>query len=245
MKQLGLIGFPLTHSFSANYFKQKFETAQLDNQWSYKNYPLSDIADLHALLAMKELVGLNVTIPYKKAVLPFCSQLDEVATAVGAVNTLARTTSGWKGYNTDVIGLEKSLLPLIRPHHQQAFIFGTGGSAQAVAYVLRQIGIHYQFVSRTAGTGVIAYQELLFSDLRSHKLWINTTPIGQFPAVDACLNLDYSQVGEQHVLFDLIYNPSRTLFLQKGIEHGAKVLNGEQMLVAQAEAAFEIWQRTI
>lgn len=244
MKQLGLIGFPLTHSFSATYFATKFLKEGLDKEWSYANFPLHSITSIESLLTQEQLVGLNVTIPYKKEVIPYCDLLDETALAVGAVNTLARTTAGWKGYNTDVIGIEKTLLPLIRPQHQQALIFGTGGAAQAVAYVLRQIGVHYQFVSRRAAPGVIAYSELLFSELRSHKLWVNTTPVGQYPGTEAVLPIDFSQISDQHLLFDLIYNPACTTFLKKGKEKGATILNGEGMLLAQAEAAFDIWQRT-
>lgn len=241
MHRLGLIGFPLAHSFSAKYFKEKFER-ELLTDWGYKNYPLGNISELAPLLQTDGLIGLNVTIPYKESVLNYCEQLDPKAAAIGAVNTLVKTSEGWKGYNTDIIGIENSLLPLVRPHHQQALIFGTGGAAKAVAYVLRQIGVHFQFVSRRSGPNVISYSELLFNDLRSHKLWINTTPVGQAPNTEAVLPIDFSQIGEQHLLFDLIYNPSLTSFLKQGQLKGATILNGEQMLVEQAEAAFKIWQ---
>ncbi len=244
MHRLGLIGFPLGHSFSAKYFTEKFNRENLSD-WSYQNYPISSISALEPLLLEKELVGLNVTIPYKEKVLSFCDILDEKAQAVGAVNTLVKTREGWKGYNTDIIGIEKSLLPLIRPHHQQALIFGTGGAAKAIAYVLRQIGVHYQFVSRNAGPQVIAYSELRYNDLRNHKLWINTTPVGQAPNTEESLPIDFSQIGEQHLLFDLIYNPPLTTFLKHGQAKGATILNGEQMLIEQAEAAFKIWQQQI
>jgi shikimate dehydrogenase len=244
MQRLGLIGFPLGHSFSARYFKEKFERESL-KEWEYKNYLLATISEIAPLLQTEELIGLNVTIPYKEAVLAYCEQIDAKAAAVGAVNTLVKTKEGWKGYNTDIIGIENSLLPLVRPHHQQALIFGTGGAAKAVAYVLRQIGVHFQFVSRKPGPQVISYSELLFSDLRSHKLWINTTPVGQAPHTEEALPIDFSQIGEQHLLFDLIYNPSLTSFLKQGQLNGATILNGEQMLVEQAEAAFKIWQTAI
>ncbi len=244
MQQLGLIGFPLGHSFSAKYFKEKFEREHL-SEWNYQNYPLATISELAPLLQTENLKGLNVTIPYKEAVLAYCEQIDAKAAAVGAVNTLVKTKEGWKGYNTDIIGIENSLLPLVRPHHQQALIFGTGGAAKAVAYVLRQIGVHFQFVSRMPGPQVISYSELLFNDLRSHKLWINTTPVGQAPNTEEVLPIDFSQIGEQHLLFDLIYNPSLTSFLKQGQLKGATILNGEQMLVEQAEAAFKIWQAAI
>jgi shikimate dehydrogenase len=244
MQQLGLIGFPLGHSFSAKYFKEKFEREHL-SEWNYQNYPLATISELAPLLQTENLKGLNVTIPYKEAVLAYCEQIDAKAAAVWAVNTLVKTKEGWKGYNTDIIGIENSLLPLVRPHHQQALIFGTGGAAKAVAYVLRQIGVHFQFVSRKPGPQVISYSELLFNDLRSHKLWINTTPVGQAPNAEEVLPIDFSQIGEQHLLFDLIYNPSLTSFLKQGQLKGATILNGEQMLVEQAEAAFKIWQTAI
>lgn len=242
MHRLGLIGFPLGHSFSAKYFTEKFQRENVTD-WCYENHPLNDISALRELLKESELIGLNVTIPYKEKVLSFCDILDEKAQAVGAVNTLVKTSAGWKGYNTDIIGIEKCLLPLIRPHHQQALIFGTGGAAKAIAYVLRQIGVHYQFVSRKAAPGVIAYSELLFSDLRNHKLWINTTPVGQAPNTEESLPIDFSQLSEQHLLFDLIYNPPLTTFLKHGQAKGATILNGETMLIEQAEAAFKIWQQ--
>ncbi len=244
----GLIGYPLSHSFSKRYFTEKFRKAGIDDA-RYELFPIAEIENLPALLGQyPNLAGLNVTIPYKQAVLPFLDRLDKGAAAVGAVNTIHFDSGERVGYNTDVVGFERSLLAWIgeerhRADGFRALVLGTGGAAKAVGYVLRQLGIPYHLVSRRSGPGRLAYPEVSGTVLKAHPLVINTTPLGMAPKTAGCPDLPYSALGAQHFLYDLVYNPEMTTFMKRGLAQGARVKNGLDMLYGQAEQAWSIWSR--
>ena len=240
--QYGLIGYPLTHTFSPAYFAQKFAKLGIDAE--YKAYPIGSIGVLPGLMgAMPTLRGLNVTIPYKEAVIPLLDELDADARQVGAVNCIDIPNSRTRGYNTDVIGFRQSIQPLLRPWHTQALVLGTGGAAKAVAHVLRQLGIPYKMVSRAAGADILSYDALDADLLAEYRFIINCTPVGMYPMVDECPLTSLDGIGPEHLLYDLIYNPLETRFLQQGKELGAATKNGLEMLHLQAEASWEIWNR--
>jgi shikimate dehydrogenase len=245
----GLIGFPLGHSFSLPYFTEKFKREGVDAE--YRNYPLEDIREFEELIGReKGLAGLNVTIPYKQEVIPYLDALNRTAREIGAVNTIRicrkDTHMGLVGHNTDVEGFRRSLEEHLGPQHKKALVLGTGGSSKAVVYVLAALGIRYRLVSRNKEgkpAGVLSYYELDDSLVKSHALIINTTPLGMHPEVDRCPDLPYGAITKKHLMFDLVYNPAKTLFLSKGEEQGAAIVNGYDMLVYQAEASWEIWNR--
>ncbi|MFZ4103186.1 MAG: shikimate dehydrogenase family protein [Sediminibacterium sp.] len=241
MRQFGLIGFPLSHSFSKGYFSNYFSTENiLDAQ--YENYPIESIDTFKSLWENNpSLLGLNVTIPYKKLVIPFLQHPSSVVQSIQACNCIQLYDGALYGYNTDVIGFEKSLLPSLKPHHQKALIFGTGGAAAAVAWVLQKLGIAYQLVSRTASEGCIAYESLSPEVIEAHTLLIQTSPVGMFPNEDEAPNLPYEAITSKHHLYDLIYNPAETKFLTMGAAQGATTQNGLEMLHLQADASWEIW----
>lgn len=245
MRYFGLIGKPLVHSFSQHYFTQKFQEESIDA--AYGLYELDKIEDLKLLLQQKAFSGLNVTIPYKQSVLPYLAELDETARAVGAVNVIKFVRRSGevvlKGYNSDVIGFHDSLVPLLRPYHKRALVFGTGGASKAVEYVLRRLGIEVQLVSRQAKDSVLSYEQITPEVLQSYQLLVNATPLGTFPHVDTCVDIPYQNITNKHLLYDLVYNPQETLFLRYGKERGAQVMNGYAMLRGQAEAAWEIWNK--
>lgn len=236
----GIIGYPLAHSFSPAYFKKKFAEHHTDA--IYEAFSLADINEFPALLSTHpDIAGLNVTIPHKEAVIEYLDELDSIAAEIGAVNCIVFKNGKRKGYNTDIIGFERSLIPLLQPQHTQALILGTGGSSKAVAYVLKQLGIGYRFVSRTKQGDCLTYEELAPEVIEQHKLIINTTSQGMYPNVDSAPALPYEAITPQHLLYDLIYNPEETVFLSKGVEQGAAVKNGFEMLQLQAEASWDIW----
>lgn len=242
-KIFGLIGYPLSHSFSKGYFIEKFKREGIAD-CAYELFPLSDISLFPALLQEQpNLVGLNVTIPHKEAVIPYLNELDEEAREIGAVNTITIRSGKTKGYNTDVYGFEASFRKHLQPHHQRALVLGTGGASKAVLHVLRKWGIPYLLVSRTGGEGKISYNDLTPELLESHTIIINTSPLGMYPKVEACPELPYEALTPQHYLYDLIYNPAETIFLRKGKEAGAITENGLEMLHLQAEKAWEIWNK--
>ncbi len=241
MRTFGLIGYPLGHSFSKKYFTEKFEREGITGN-AYELYPLEQIGQLEDLLvAHPGLAGLNVTIPYKEQVIPYLDSMSPVVKEIGACNCIRIEEGRLIGHNTDVIGFSKSLLPQLKPHHKQALILGTGGSSKAVTYVLNELGISFSQVSRTPAEGMIGYEEIDQSMLESHTLLINTTPVGMYPDIEKAPALPYQFIGADHYLFDLVYNPERTMFLQQGALRGAAVENGADMLVIQAEASWEIW----
>jgi shikimate dehydrogenase len=244
----GLIGFPLSHSFSKRYFSDKFQRERITNAY-YELFPIAKIEQLPGLLSRyPNLKGLNVTIPYKQAVIPYLSRLDEGAAAIGAVNTIYITEEqALIGYNTDLYGFENSLYAWLLNERKgtaglQALILGTGGAAKAVAYALKRLEIPHQLVSRKPGADQIGYGDL---PLAEAHLIINTTPLGMSPHTEHCPQLEYAQLGPQHYLYDLVYNPEQTLFMKKGAAQGAKVKNGMEMLIGQAEKAWQIWQSDI
>lgn len=237
--QYGLIGFPLTHSFSPEWFTEKFATLDIDAV--YKAYPLDNIESINDLLANYPLKGLNVTIPYKKGVVEFLDHLSPAVEKIGAVNCIDIRNGKRYGHNTDVIGFEKSLTPLLTGHHTKALVLGTGGAAQAVKYVLEMLGIEYQSVSRRRTEEALAYEDITEDTVAQYPLIINTTPLGLLPDVDEAAAIPYHVVTDKHLLYDLIYNPAETKFLRLGKKYGAATKNGHEMLVLQAEASWEIW----
>lgn len=240
--EYGLIGYPLTHSFSPSYFNNKFQHEGVDAV--YHSFAIPDIEHFTTLLQTHpHLSGLNVTIPYKQSVISYLNELDTVAEVIGAVNCIAITNGNTKGYNTDVIGFEQSLLPLLQPHHTHALVLGTGGASKAVRYVLHKLDIAYQMVSRTKGPANLTYHDLTDELIAAHPIIINTTPQGMYPYVDKAPLIPFTSVGSGHLLYDLIYNPEETLFLRTGKIQGAQTRNGLEMLHLQAEAAWRIWNQ--
>lgn len=242
-KQFGLIGFPLSHSFSQKYFSEKFQKLGLA-AYRYDLFPIDTIDSFSKLITNNpNLVGLNVTIPYKESVIPFLDELDETAKAVRAVNTILIKDGKLTGYNTDIIGFAQSLKPLLHPHHERALILGTGGAAKAVAYVLKGLGIQYFFVSRETKnqSNSLTYSDLNDAVFNACKLIVNTTPVGMYPAIEYAPALPYQYFTPQHLAYDLVYNPTETRFMQLAGQHGAHVVNGLNMLHFQAEAAWKIW----
>lgn len=237
--QYGLIGYPLTHSFSPKWFSEKFAAEGIEAV--YKAYPLENIESINDLLANYPLKGLNVTIPYKKDVVEFLDYISPAVEKIGAVNCIDIRNGKRYGHNTDVIGFEKSLTPLLKEHHTKALILGTGGAALAVKYVLNTLGIEYQSISRNKSEDTLTYEDITKEIIAEYPLIINTTPIGMSPDIDIAPNIPYESLTEKHLLYDLIYNPSETKFLQLGKAQGAIIKNGEEMLVLQAEASWEIW----
>ncbi|SDG09770.1 shikimate dehydrogenase [Pedobacter terrae] len=247
MKTYGLIGYPLSHSFSKKYFTEKFQNEGITDH-QYELFPIADIKMLPDLLSENpSLCGLNVTIPHKVNVLCYLNEVDEAAEKIGAVNCISiKNFEGetyLKGYNTDAYGFEESLKPLLKPQHTKALVFGDGGAAKAVKYVLEKLNIEYQVVVRTAVPGAILYSEITPEILTSHQLLINTTPLGMSPNIDTFPEIDYSLVGSGHLAYDLVYNPLETAFLAKAAERGAAVENGLEMLYKQAEKAWAIWNK--
>jgi len=243
MKHFGLIGFPLGHSFSKKFFTEKFKQENIDAQ--YDLYELANLLELENLLTETELYGLNVTIPYKEQVIQYLDELDDTAAEIGAVNVIKFIRKvgslSLKGYNSDAIGFENSLAPLLKPYHQKALILGTGGASKAIDYTLRKLGITTTFVSRTAKPDSLTYDQLNEDILNKNLVIINASPVGTFPHADECPNIPYQFLTDKHLLFDAVYNPAETLFLKKGKEQKAQVLNGEEMLTGQAIAAWKIW----
>ncbi|MBM3413561.1 MAG: shikimate dehydrogenase [Bacteroidetes bacterium] len=244
MRLFGLIGQPLTHSFSASYFAEKFDRENRSD-CNYQLFPLEKIEEFPALLASHpSLIGLNVTIPYKEVVLPYLTA-SCLPAGLDACNCIYINKGKCEGYNTDYIGFEKSLLPLLQPRIQAAMIFGNGGAAKAVRYVLKKIGIPYTVVGRTETPGIDkAFYSLTASDIQAHQLLINTTPLGTYPAITGYPPIPYEAVGAGHILYDLVYNPSITAFLKAGEERGARIKNGVELLQIQAEESWKIWNQT-
>lgn len=245
MRKFGLIGKNISYSFSQNYFSNKFKDENIEDA-SYQNFDIQDISGFKdSILKTKNLAGLNVTIPYKESIIPFLDCLDKKAKKIGAVNTIKFTKKGkLKGYNTDCHGFKKSLKPHLKKSHKRALILGTGGAGKAIAYVLDELNIKYAFVSRTASKkATYTYDTLTEKDIKRHRIIINCSPVGTFPNVDAAPNIPYNGVTPKHILFDLIYNPSETVFLKEGKNREATTLNGYDMLVFQAEKAWKTWTK--
>jgi shikimate dehydrogenase len=245
-RQFGLIGNPLTHSFSKKYFDEKFEKENIVD-CEFNVYPLVNINELPQLLIDNPyIIGLSVTLPYKESVIPFLNEIDITAQVVGAANCIKIINKQLKGYNTDVFGFKQSIKPFLESNHQRALILGTGGASKAVAYVLKEIGIDYFFVTRNKDSHIkndnlLTYNELNENTIRAFKLIVNTTPVGMFPKIDTAPDIPYQFISSSHLLYDLVYNPLETEFLRRGKEQKASIVNGLSMLHQQAEEAWRIW----
>jgi shikimate dehydrogenase len=243
-KVFGLLGKDIEYSFSRGYFTEKFDKLGLKKN-TYVNFDLQKIEDFPAVIKEggNTLGGINVTIPYKEDVMRYLDKLDTTAKEIGAVNTIKFTKRGnLKGYNSDVVGFEKSIFPLIKEHHKRALILGTGGASKAIAYALKKNGLKFKFVSRNpTKKKEISYQDLTEEVLNKYQIIINSTPVGTSPNTDKCPDIPYQFITENHLLYDLIYNPEITTFLAKGKEKGAVIKNGYEMLQLQAEESWRIW----
>lgn len=241
MKCYGLIGYPLDHSFSQRYFSEKFRREGLKDL-VYQNYPIACIEDLsHVIEQQPELQGFNVTIPYKSQIIPLLHQIDDHSQSIGAVNTVKIENGKLMGFNTDWVGFIESLQPMLTKQDQNALVLGTGGSSKAVIYALNQLGISYTVVSRNPTEEQIGYQEIDAHVIKAHQIIVQCTPLGTFPKIDESPPIPYSLLKESHLLFDLVYNPEMTRFLQFGKNMGCRIQNGYAMLTHQAEAAWKIW----
>ncbi len=245
MEKYGLIGHPLGHSFSRNFFSDKFENEGIKAQ--YLNFDISSIDELpNVLAANPELKGFNVTIPYKQKIFPFLDEISKEAREIGAVNVVKVVHKGGDtllyGYNSDVIGFTESIEPLLLPHHKKALVLGTGGASKAVCYALtKRLKMEAVCVSRYQRPGTVTYNQITAPDLEEYPVIINCTPVGMFPNIADCPPLPYEGMSERNLLFDLVYNPEQTLFMRNGAKHGAVVKNGLEMLLLQAMASWEIW----
>lgn len=242
----GLIGKVLGHSFSQDYFNQKFESEHINAR--YINFEIADIGEFNELLAeYPALRGLNVTIPYKEQVIGYMDEMDPTAARIGAVNVIKFIGRGaslrLKGFNSDVIGFSDSIRPLINADRCKALVLGTGGASKAIAVGLADLGIDVQLVSRSAREGVITYADLTPEIMASRKVIVNTTPLGMYPHVDQAPAIPYELLTPQHLCYDLIYNPDTTLFMKRSAEFGAETKNGLEMLLLQAFASWQIWNQ--
>lgn len=241
-KQFGLVGRNISYSFSKNYFTERFQKEETQD-CTYENFDIQDIIDFPEIIKKNpDLVGLNVTIPYKEVVIPFLDELSENAAQIGAVNVIKITKNGKLiGYNSDYYGFKKTLEPLLQSHHKKALILGTGGASKAVAFALQELGISYTFVSRKTAENAVDYSQINASTFDEYHIVINCTPLGTSPNTDVFPAIPYDYFTEKHIAFDLIYNPAETQFLKKAKANGAAIKNGLDMLIFQAEKAWEIW----
>lgn len=236
----GLIGKDISYSFSENYFNDKFSKEGLID-CSYQNFDIKNIDELSKILTLKNLKGLNVTIPYKEAVIPQLDHIDPIAQKIGAVNTIKFTPRGTVGYNTDLIGFKNSFSPLLENGHKKALILGTGGASKAIAFALEELGIEKTYVSRTPKKGQLNYHSLNQAVMKEYQIIINCSPVGTFPNVDEKPALPYAFIHAGHIVFDLVYNPEVSALLQIAKANGAQIKNGYEMLVGQAEGSWTIW----
>lgn len=242
MRIYGLIGKTLSHSFSGKYFGEKFQNEGLTNH-EYRMFEFPDITDVEKLFRIEGLSGLNVTLPYKTEIIPYLDALDPQAERIGAVNVIAFRGGQHIGYNSDYFGFKNSLTAWLgkEPYHVKALILGTGGASKAVKVALEDLNIPFKFVSRTHDKGDMIYEEVTGEVISEFSLIINTSPLGMSPNETTCPPLPYHMMGENHYLYDLVYNPETTLFMRYGGENGAKTMNGLKMLYLQAEASWRIW----
>lgn len=244
MAKFGLIGKNIDYSFSRAYFTEKFTSENLEH--SYQNFDIQSIDEFPEIIKnTNNLNGLNVTIPYKEQVIPYLNKLNKKAKTIGAVNTIKITKKGKLiGYNTDYYGFKKAIEPYLKKHHKRALILGTGGASKAIAYALERLGISYNYVSRTISEKAsLSYDTLTKSDIQSHQIVVNCTPLGTHPKTNNCPEIPYEAISDKHLLFDLIYNPEETKFLNLGKLKGATICNGYKMLELQAEKAWSIWNK--
>lgn len=241
IKQYGLIGKSLSHSFSQAYFTEKFNTLNINAV--YNNIEVDTSEDL-SLVFNTDLAGANVTIPYKTSIIPYLDALDETASAVGAVNTIKFENTKKIGYNTDTYGFKQLIKPFFKSHHERALILGTGGASKAVAFVLENLGVNVIYVSRNPkGENQFPYEAINENMIAFNGVIVNTTPVGMYPNIEECIALPYHALTDKHLVIDLIYNPKETLFLTKAKQQKATILNGLTMLHQQAEKAWEIWNK--
>jgi shikimate dehydrogenase len=239
MKTYGLIGKSLGHSFSKQFFTDKFSAEKTDAE--YLNFEIENIDEVKELLT-SGVSGFNITIPYKEAIIPYLDELDEVAEKIGAVNTIVYRDGKTIGYNTDAFGFAQSIKPFLTFQHERALILGTGGASKAVAYVLKNLGIDVLYISTSKqGEKIFSYEDVNEHMLKACMLVVNTTPVGTFPNVDQCIPFPYEFFTHEHLAVDLIYNPEKTQFLRKAQEHGSPILNGRNMLIQQAMKSYELW----
>lgn len=245
MDKYGLIGCPLGHSFSRDFFTDKFKSEGINAQ--YLNFEIPEIHDVMEVLAANPtLRGFNVTIPYKEKIIPYLDEVSKETLQIGAVNVVKVTRKNGKpylqGFNSDVIGFADSIKPLLRSIHKKALILGTGGASKAVNYALTKLlGLETVLVSRYSRPGTVTYEQIDADAVHEYNVIVNCTPVGMFPHVDTCPKLPYESLTEDNILFDLVYNPETTLFMRKGAQYGATVKNGLEMLVLQAIASWDIW----
>lgn len=242
MTRFGLIGKQLSYSFSKKYFDTKFENENISNV-SYELFELAEISEFPDLIKQlgNDFGGLNITIPYKKAVIPYLDELDVIAQRIGAVNVIKKVNGKFIGFNSDYFGFKTALKNWLDNTNKSALILGTGGASEAVSAVLDDLNIMTQFVSRSKGKSNLTYQNLDESIIAKHQLIINTTPLGTFPSIDEKLDIPYKYLTNKHYLFDLVYNPAESAYLKEGIYKGSKTKNGLEMLEQQAEEAWRIW----
>lgn len=242
MRLFGLIGYPLSHSFSKKFFTEKFEKEGLTD-CRFENFSLESIADFPTLIESNPgLEGIAITIPHKQTVLQFVDDVTGIPEGLTACNCIRINNNKLSGFNTDYIGFQKSIVPFLKPLHQHALVLGNGGATAAIVFALRRLGISYDVVSRKLHNGsTLTYKQLDESVIKKSNLLINTTPLGMYPAIDSCPDIPYEFISSQHLLYDLTYNPVKTLFLQKGEDRGAAIKNGEEMLALQAEENWRIW----
>lgn len=237
----GLIGRNISYSFSRKYFSEKFENLGLEDH-SYQNFDLASIDELPAILEnTTQLKGLNVTIPYKEEVIEYLDRLEPKAAEIGAVNTIQITAEGLIGHNTDMFGFEKAIEPLMSNDDKYALILGTGGASKAVAYVFKNLGLEFRFVSRNPEEGQWQYKDLNQQVMEQYTIIVNSTPLGTYPDINLKPDIPYHYLTKDHLLFDLIYNPEITAFMKEAQSRGARFSNGQKMLELQAEKAWEIW----
>ena len=244
MDKYGLIGYPLGHSFSVNYFNQKFADEGINAK--YINFEIPTVEQIiEVVSANPELKGLNVTIPYKERVIEYLDQLSPEARAIGAVNVIRVTHDGgkihMKGFNSDVIGFTQSIEPMLENYHKKALVLGTGGASKAICYGLKSLGLETVCVSRYERPETICYKDITSEVVQEYNVIVNCTPVGMFPKTNQCPQLPYEALTDRNILYDLIYNPNETLFMKKGAERGAQVKNGLEMLLLQAFASWEMW----
>jgi len=242
MQTFGLIGHPLTHSFSKQYFDNKFKKDGLVDIF-FELFDLENIAEVKALIANKSLKGFAVTIPYKQQIIPFLSEASNVIKQINACNCVSIIDGKLIGFNTDIIGFETSLLNDLKPHHTKALVLGNGGASAAIKFVLNKHKIEFKIVSRTTKNDCLKYEDLNEEILQTHTLIINTTPLGTYPDIESFPNIPYQYLTSKHYLFDLVYNPTITAFMQKGMQQNAFVKNGYEMLAIQAEENWKIWNK--
>ncbi len=245
MKRFGLVGQTLKHSFSKKYFEEKFAKEGIDD-CCYENFELPSINEFPKLIENRpDLKGLNVTIPYKEEVVPFLQSKNEIVEEVGACNCIKIVNGKLRGYNTDAVAFKNSLQKKLKPYHKCALVLGTGGASKAVQYALKQLNIDFLLVSRRKQQNQLGYENVGEDTIRARLIIINTTPLGMYPNTNQDPPIPYKAITSHHLLYDLIYNPAKTKFLQHGEAQGAQIMNGYEMLLAQAEESWRIWNEDV